>query len=66
MSTGFDLEEFPTSESAKRQLSYVTKGFYDTSYIGKWIYQVMGLEYEPKEFWRSYHYNSFQRPRHGD
>ena len=46
MSTGFDLEEFPTSESAKRQLSYVTKGFYDTSYIGKWIYQVMGLEYD--------------------
>ena len=46
MNTGFDLEEFPTSESAKRQLSYVTKGFYDTSYIGKWIYQVMGLEYD--------------------
>lgn len=44
--SGFNLEEFPTSESAKRQLSYVTKGFYDTSYIGKWLYQVMGLEYD--------------------
>ncbi len=42
----FDLENFPTSESAKRMLSYVTNGFYDKSYVGKWLYQVMGLEYD--------------------
>ncbi len=27
-------------------LSYVTPGFYDRSYVGKWLYQVMGLEYD--------------------
>lgn len=42
----FDLELFPTSESAQRMLSYVTANFYDSSYVGKWIYQVMGLEYD--------------------
>ncbi len=42
----FDLERFPTSESAKKMLSYVSDGFYDASYVGKWIYQVMGLEYD--------------------
>ena len=42
----FDLENFPTSKSARKMLSYVTKGFYDWSYIGKWIYQVLGLEYD--------------------
>ncbi|MBR1744366.1 MAG: DUF2313 domain-containing protein [Lachnospiraceae bacterium] len=42
----FDLENFPTSESAKRMMSYVTADFYEKSYIGKWIYQVMGLEYD--------------------
>lgn len=42
----FDLENFPTSESANRMLSYVSDGFYDKSYVGKWIYQVMGMEYD--------------------
>ena len=42
----FDLEAFPTSESAKRMLSYVSNGFYDQSYVGKWLFQVMGLEYD--------------------
>lgn len=42
----FDLEAFPTSESAVRMLSYVSQGFYDNSYVGKWLYQVMGLEYD--------------------
>ena len=42
----FDIENFPTSESAKKMLSYVTEGFYDKSYVGKWLYQVMGLEYD--------------------
>lgn len=40
-----DLENFPTSESAKRMLEYVDSGgFYDESYVGKWIFQVMGME----------------------
>ncbi len=42
----FDLENFPTSSSARKMLSYVSDGFYDKSYVGKWIYQVMGLEYD--------------------
>ena len=41
-----EFECFPTSKSAKRMLSYVTPGFYDRSYVGKWLYQVMGLEYD--------------------
>lgn len=39
-----DLENFPRSASAKRMLSYVTEGWYDRSYIGKWLYEVMGIE----------------------
>lgn len=42
----FDLEYFPTSESAQRMIRYVTEGFYEKSYVGKWMYQVMGLEYD--------------------
>lgn len=42
----FDLENFPTSESAKKMLSYVTDGFYDKSYVGKWLFEVMGIEYD--------------------
>lgn len=39
-----NLEQFPESGSAKRMLSYVTKGWYDNSYVGKWLYEVMGQE----------------------
>lgn len=39
-----DLERFPWSDSANRMLTYVTKGWYDNSYVGKWIYEVMGRE----------------------
>ncbi len=42
----FDLSAFPTSESAKKMLSYVSDGFYDESYVGKWLFQVMGSEYD--------------------
>lgn len=42
----FDLENFPTSESAKKMLRYVSDGFYDESYVGKWIFQAMGIEYD--------------------
>ncbi|MCI8371486.1 MAG: DUF2313 domain-containing protein [Lachnospiraceae bacterium] len=42
-----DLENFPTSECAKEMLGYVTNnGFYDRAYVGKWLFQVMGLEYD--------------------
>lgn len=40
----FDLDRFPESKSAKEMLSYVTSGWYDKSYIGKWLYEVMGIE----------------------
>ena len=39
-----DLERFPWSDSANRMLTYVTKDWYDKSYVGKWIYEVMGRE----------------------
>lgn len=44
-----DLENFPTSESAQNMLATVTPGFYDQSYVGKWLYQVMGLELDEAE-----------------
>ena len=43
---GNDLENFPTSDSAKKMISFVSDGFYDTSYVGKWLYQIMGQEYD--------------------
>lgn len=44
-----DLENFPTSQSAQNMLATVTPGFYDQSYVGKWLYQVMGLEFDEAE-----------------
>lgn len=44
-----ELNSFPESGSAKRMLSYVTKGWYDRSYIGKWLYEVMGRELDRGE-----------------
>lgn len=41
-----DLENFPTSESAVRMLESVSTEFYEKSYVGKWLYQVMGVEYD--------------------
>ncbi|MBQ9720312.1 MAG: DUF2313 domain-containing protein [Oscillospiraceae bacterium] len=41
-----DLERFPTSESAKRMISYVSEEFYERAYVAKWLYQVMGLEWD--------------------
>lgn len=43
MSSSFDIEKFPTSPSAVRMLSRVSP-IYERSYVGKWLYQVMGLE----------------------
>lgn len=42
----FDIDNFPTSEHAQKMLGYVTKGFYDESYVGKWLFQVIGLGYD--------------------
>ena len=40
-----NIENFPTSEAAKRMMGYITgNGSYDRSYVGKWIFQVMGIE----------------------
>ena len=39
----FNIEEFPTSETAKQMISRVSP-IYDKSYVGKWLFQVMGLE----------------------
>lgn len=39
-----DLEHFPTSPAAVRMMSYITRNWYDKSYVGKWIFQVMGDE----------------------
>ncbi len=40
----FDIEQFPTSDSGKRLLGMVTGGFYDRSYVGKWLFEVLGIE----------------------
>lgn len=46
----FDIEKFPTSEEAKLMMSYITgNGWYDKSYVGKWIFQVMGIEMDKAE-----------------
>lgn len=56
-----DLETFPTSEAAKRMLDSVDSGgFYDKSYVGKWIFQVMGLEMdEARRFIEELPYQAF-------
>ncbi len=46
MDENIDLKNFPVSDSAKRMLSYVSDGFYEKSYVGKWLFQVMGDEYD--------------------
>ena len=40
-----DLDNFPTYETSKRMLSRVSP-VYERSYVGKWIFQVMGMEME--------------------
>lgn len=42
----FDLENFPTSEAGKRMLESVSAEFYAKSYVAKWLYQVMGMEWD--------------------
>lgn len=40
-----DLDHFPTYETSQRMLSRVSP-VYDKSYVGKWLFQVMGMEME--------------------
>lgn len=39
----FDIEHFPKNETAKRMLGRVSP-IYGESYVGKWLFEVMGLE----------------------
>lgn len=42
-----NLENFPSNETAVQMMQTITgNGFYDNSYIGKWLFQVMGQEIE--------------------
>ncbi|MGN0489324.1 MAG: putative phage tail protein [Ruminococcus sp.] len=41
----FDLEHFPRNETAKRMVSRVSP-IYENSYVGKWLFEVMGIEME--------------------
>lgn len=38
-----DLEHFPTNETALRMMERISP-IYDRSYVGKWIFEIMGLE----------------------
>lgn len=40
-----NIEQFPTNETALRMLEMVSP-IYEQSYVGKWLYQVMGAEVE--------------------
>lgn len=40
-----DLEHFPTNETAQRMLDRVSP-IYEKSYVGKWLFEIMGLEME--------------------
>ena len=41
-----DLENFPTSPAAKRMMEDISAEFYEKSYVGKWLFQVMGIEWD--------------------
>lgn len=40
-----DLEHFPTSPSAQQMMSRISP-IYGKSYVGKWLFQVMGIEWD--------------------
>lgn len=46
-----DLEQFPTSESAQKMMAAVSP-IYDNSYVAKWLFQVMGEEWD--EVWQRF------------
>lgn len=39
-----DLDNFPSSEAGKRMIGNVSEEWYDRSYVGKWLFQIMGEE----------------------
>ena len=45
MPSSFDIERFPTSDTAQRMLSRVSP-IYENSYIVKWLYEIMGIEFD--------------------
>ena len=45
MSDNFDIEKFPTSPTALRMMSRISP-IYDRSYVGKWIFQTMGQDFD--------------------
>lgn len=49
MSNRYNIDQFPTSETAKRMLKRVSPIYHD-AYVAKWLYQVMGLEWD--EVWQ--------------
>lgn len=54
-----DLEKFPTSPAAKRMIKTVSP-IYDKAYVGKWIFQVMGMEIdEAWEFFKELRLQAF-------
>lgn len=46
-----DLEGIIRSPSAETFLRMVTKGFYDNSYMGLWMYEVIGREWDEMRAW---------------
>lgn len=49
--SGHDTDSIVNSPSAKTFLRMVTKGFYDNSYIGLWMYEVIGREWDEMREW---------------
>ena len=45
MKKDFDIERFPESESAKQMMSRISP-IYENSYVGKWLFEVMGIEWD--------------------
>ena len=45
----FDIEKFPTSRAAVDMLHSISEGFYQNSYVMKWLLQVEGLEWDGAE-----------------
>lgn len=41
-----NLENFPVNETANEMISMLSGGWYENSYVGKWIFEVMGREME--------------------
>ena len=44
MAKEFDIEHFPVSPSAKKMMSYIPENIYYRSYVGKWMFEVMGQQ----------------------